>query len=64
MAYDYTDDGITQFDKYYEIAKNKVRLKLWTLDFAKGYLSCLVNELNNYQDDEYNNYATKINDLI
>ena len=44
-------------------AKEKIALKLWNTDFAKGYLSCIIDEILNISDDAYDECANKIDEL-
>lgn len=55
--------AIKDFATYYKTAENKVRLKLWSVDYAKGYLSCYLNHVLEVTDDDYNEYAKLIDEL-
>lgn len=55
---------IKDFATYYLIAKKKVALKLWSVEYAKGWLSCYLEMvLVNTDDDNYNMYAQLINEF-
>lgn len=54
---------IKDFGTYYLIAKNKVDLKLWSVDYAKGFLHCYIDHVLNLSDDDYNEYAKMIDAL-
>lgn len=54
---------IKDFATYYKIAEKKIRLKLWSVDYAKGYLSCYLNNVLEVTDDDYNEYAKLIDEL-
>ena len=48
------------------IAEQKIKLSLWSVDYAKGYCYALLDEdLNNgvVINDEYNMYADRIDNL-
>jgi hypothetical protein len=51
------------FNSVYSIVQEKIALKLWSIDFAKGYLSCYLTLLKDLTDDNYNVYAKLIDDL-
>ena len=55
--------AINDFATYYTIAKNKIRLKLWSIDYAKGYLYCYLNNVLEVTKDNYNEYAKLIDEL-
>jgi hypothetical protein len=54
---------IKDFATYYLIAKHKIKLKLWTIEYAKGFLHCYIDHVLNLSDDDYNEYAKMIDDL-
>ena len=54
---------IKDFATYYLIAKNKIRLKLWSVDYAKGYLSCYLNNVLTVNEFKYDEYAKLIDEL-
>lgn len=54
---------IIDFNTLYKNAKKKVELKLWSVDYAKGYLSFYLNNIADVADDEYNEYVKLIDDL-
>ena len=54
---------IKDFATYYLIAKKKIELKLWTIDYAKGYLYCYLNNVLNESEDNYNQYSKLIDEL-
>ena len=52
------------FEFYYTLAKKKIGLHLWSVDYAKGYMFCYLNNvLVNLSDDKYDEYAKLIDDL-
>ena len=55
---------IKDFATYYLIAKKKVSLKLWSVEYAKGWLYCYLDMvLLDTSDDSYNMYAQLIDEL-
>lgn len=58
-----TETAIKDFKECYTIAKNKIKLKLWSVDYARGYLSCYLNNVLTVNDYEYNEYAKLIDEL-
>jgi hypothetical protein len=52
-----------QFYLYFEMAQAKIKIKLWTVEYAKGYMSCVINEVMNLKDDEYDEYSKLIDEL-
>lgn len=54
---------IKDFATYYLIAKEKIRLKLWSREYAQGWLSCYLNMVLDASDDDYNEYAKLIDEL-
>lgn len=55
---------IKDFALYYKIAKKKIDLKLWSVEYAKGYLgSYLDHVLTDVSNDTYNEYSKLIDDL-
>ena len=49
---------------YIEYAKSKIELKLWSVDYAKGYCFALLNNLCTPDSaDEYDELAKQIDDL-
>lgn len=54
---------IRDFATYYSIANNKIKLKLWTVEYAKGFLHCYIGHVLKLSDDDYNEYAKLIDDL-
>ena len=54
---------IRDFATYYSIAKNKIKLKLRTVEYAKGFLHCYIDHVLKLSDDDYNEYAKLIDDL-
>ena len=54
---------IKDFETYYLIAKEKIRLKLWRVEYAQGWLSCYLDMILETSDDNYNEYAKLINAL-
>ena len=54
---------IKDFATFYLIAKNKIKLKLWSVDYAKGFLHCYIEHVLDLSNDGYNEYAKMIDDL-
>lgn len=54
---------IKDFATYYKIAKKKVALKLWSIEYAKGWLSCYLDMVLEVSEDNYNEYAKLIDEL-
>lgn len=54
---------IKDFATYYKIAENKIKLKLWTVEYAKGYLYCYINNVLDLTEEDFNEYAKLIDDL-
>ena len=52
------------FEDIYKIATFKVTSKMWSVDYAKGYLSCYLNNVAIVSDDQYNEFAKMIDDLL
>ena len=44
--------------------KNKVNLKAYSNDFAKGYCYGVINTSSRIKDDEYNELAKMIDDVF
>ena len=44
--------------------KNKVNLKVYSMDFAKGYCYGVINTSNKINEDEYNELAKIIDDVL
>lgn len=44
--------------------KNKVNLKAYSNDFAKGYCYGVINTSSGIKDDEYNELAKMIDDVF
>lgn len=51
------------FYAYYETAKKKIKLKLWSVEFAKGYLSCLLDNIAKMTDEQYDECSNMIDEL-
>lgn len=54
---------IKDFATYYLIAKNKIELNLWPIEYAKGFLFCFLDYVLDVSEDNYNEYAKLIDDL-
>lgn len=54
---------IMDFYVYYETAKKKIKLKLWSVEFAKGYLSCLLDNIAKMTDEQYDECSNMIDEL-
>lgn len=54
---------IKDFGTYYLIAKNKVDLKLWSVDYAKGFLHCYIDHVLELSDFLYDEYSKMIDDM-
>ena len=50
------------FNTQYEILKNRVEMKLCSVDYAKGYLYCLI-DTKIKDDTQYDEYARLIDDI-
>ena len=55
--------AICDFRTYYILAKNKIKLKLWSIEYAKGFLYCYLDYVLKTSDDDYNECAKLIDDL-
>lgn len=52
------------FEFYYILVKKKIELHLWSVDYAKGYMYCYLNNILVYLSyDKYDEYAKLIDDL-
>ena len=45
---------IMDFGLYYEIAKKKIKLKLWSAEYSKGYLYFFLNNVADVTEEQYN----------
>lgn len=54
---------IKDFATYYLIAKNKIKLKLWSVEYARGHLSCYLKNVLTVNEFEYDEYAKLIDEL-
>ena len=54
---------IKDFGTYYSIAKNKIKLKLWTVEYAKGFLHCYIDCVLELSDFLYDEYSRMIDEL-
>lgn len=55
------------FDAIKEVilrCKNKVNLKMYSMDFAKGYCYGVINTSNKINEDEYNELSRMIDDVF
>lgn len=55
------------FDAIKEVilrCKNKVNLKMYSIDFAKGYCYGVINTSNKINEDEYNKLSKMIDDVF
>lgn len=50
------------FSIQYEMFKKKIEMKLCSVDYAKGYLYCLI-DTKIKDDDQYDEYARLIDDI-
>lgn len=55
--------AIRDFATYYKVAKKKIKLKLWSVEYAKGWLSCYLGMVLEVSEDNYNEYAKLIDEL-
>lgn len=51
------------FDSQYIIAKKKIELRLWTVEYAKGYLYCYLGNVLEVNDFLYDEYSKLIDEL-
>lgn len=51
------------FGFYYEIAKKKIKLKLWSAEYSKGYLYFFLNNVADVTEEQYNEYSKMIDEL-
>ena len=54
---------ILDFGFYYEIAKKKIKLKLWSAEYSKGYLYFFLNNVADVTEEQYNEYSKMIDEL-
>ena len=54
---------IMDFGLYYEITKKKIKLKLWSAEYAKGYLYFCLNNVADVTEEQYNEYSKMIDEL-
>lgn len=51
------------FGVYYKMAKKKIESKLWSVEYAKGYLYFFINNVADITDNQYNEYSKLIDEL-
>lgn len=51
------------FEAWYKHAKKKVKLNLWTPEYAKGYLYFFLNNVAEITENEYEEYAKMIDEI-
>ena len=55
---------IKDFATYYKIAKKKIALKSWSVEYAKGWLYCYLDMvLLDTSEENYNTYSSLIDNL-
>ena len=54
---------ILDFGLYYKNAKKKIASKLWSVEYAKGYLYFFINNVADITDEQYNEYSKLIDEL-
>ena len=54
---------IMDFEAWYKHAKKKVKLNLWTPEYAKGYIYFFLNNVAEITENEYEEYAKMIDEI-
>lgn len=54
----------SEFYRQYTTARQKIKLKLWDAEYAKGYLYCYLENVLEVNDSEYDEYSNLIDDMV